>query len=78
MTEILEAKRELDAVRAEEKARVDRQRARLGLTMIRSRAGGRESQTTIAKAMGIGPQQVREYERAYREWAEKHKGETLD
>ena len=78
MTEILEAKQELDAVRAEAKAAVDRQRAKLGLTMIRARERRQESQTTIAAGLEIGPQQVREYERAYKAWADKHQGETLD
>lgn len=78
MTEVLEARREFDDARAEMAAVVARKRAKLGLSMIQARQNGRESQSTIAQKMGIGPQQVREYERAYREWAEKHPGETLD
>lgn len=75
MTEILEAKRELDTARAEAKAMVDRQRAKLGLTMIRARETRQESQSTIAAGLEVGPQQVREYERAYKEWAKEHPDE---
>ena len=78
MTEVLEARREFDDARAEMTAVVARKRAKLGLSMIQARRNGQESQSTIAQKMGIGPQQVREYERAYREWAKAHPGETLD
>lgn len=78
MTDVLEARRAFDAVRAEAKAMTDRARAQLGRTMIRAREQGGESQATIAKAMDVGPQQVRAYEAAYREWIEKHPGESLD
>ena len=52
--------------------------ARLGLAMIRARESRQESQATIAAAMGLGLQQVRAYEKAYRDWADKHPGESLD
>jgi hypothetical protein len=78
MTDVLEARREFDDARVAAAAMVARKRAQLGLAMIRAREGGRESQSTIAKAMGVGPQQVRAYEQAYRDWAEDHPGETLD
>lgn len=75
MTEILEVRRELDAARAEAKAVVDRKRAKLGLAMIRARERREESQSTIAAGLEVGPQQVREYERAYKEWAKEHPDE---
>jgi ribosome-binding protein aMBF1 (putative translation factor) len=78
MTEVLEARRDFDEARVEASAMVARKRARLGLAMIRAREKGGESQTTIATKMGIGVQQVRAYESAYREWAEKHPGESPD
>jgi transcriptional regulator with XRE-family HTH domain len=78
MTEVMEARQRFDNTRAEAAAMVARDRARLGLTMIRARERAGESQTTIARQMGIGSQQVRAYEQAYREWAEKHPGESLD
>lgn len=77
MTEVLEARKTFDDVRAEAKAMVDRARAALGLSMIQARKSGGESQMTIAKKMGIGPQQVRDYEAAYRAWADDHPGESL-
>jgi hypothetical protein len=77
MTDVLEARKAFDATRAEAKAMVDRARAKLGLTMIQARKTGGESQTTIAAKMEIGPQQVRDYEAAYRKWASEHKGESL-
>jgi len=39
--------------------------------MIQARKNG-ESQATIARQMGIGPQQVRAYETAYRDWVRDH------
>jgi len=45
--------------------------------MIRARETGRESQSTIASKMGIGAQQVRAYEQAYRDWCRDHPGEHL-
>ena len=78
MTEVLEARQAFDDARVEASAMVARKRAMLGLAMIRARERGGESQMTIAKQMGIGPQQVRAYEQAYKDWAEKHPGESLD
>jgi ribosome-binding protein aMBF1 (putative translation factor) len=77
MTQVLEARKAFDATRAEAKAMVDRARAELGLSMIQAREQGGESQSTIAAKMGIGPQQVRDYEAAYRAWVREHKGESL-
>jgi hypothetical protein len=78
MTQVLEARKAFDQARADAKERVDRARAILGLTMIRAREAGEESQTTIAAKMGFrGPQQVLAYERAYRAWLRDHPGETL-
>lgn len=78
MTEVLEARREFDDARLEASAMVARKRAKLGLSMIQARERAGESQTTIAAKMGIGPQQVRAYESAYREWAKGHPDESLD
>lgn len=80
MTEVLERRQAFEDARAEAKAKVDRERARLGLSMIRAResAPGCISQATIAKDMQIGTQQVRAYEQAYRDWAKEHPGESLD
>lgn len=78
MTQVLEARQAFDAARAEAKAMVDRKRAQLGLAMIRARESRQESQATIARKMGVGTQQVRAYEEAYREWAEAHPDEPLD
>lgn len=78
MTEVLEARREFDAARADATALVARKRARLGLAMIRARETGAESQTTIAAQMSIGAKQVRAYEQAYRDWLRDHPGESLD
>jgi hypothetical protein len=79
MTQVLEARRAFDEARAEERAKVARKRALLGLAMIRAREGGSESQATIAAKMGfVGTQQVRAYEQAYRDWVRDHPGESLD
>ena len=78
MTEVLERRRAFDDVRAQAKAMVDRERARLGLSMIQARQRGGESQATIAAQMGIGLQQVRAYEAAYRGWVRDHPDEPLD
>ena len=75
MTEVLEARQAFDTAREQASAMVARKRAALGLAMIRARKGGGESQSTIARDMKIGPQQVRAYEQAYRDWVEKHPGE---
>jgi ribosome-binding protein aMBF1 (putative translation factor) len=77
MTRVLEARKAFDATRAEAKTMVDRARAELGLSMIQAREKDGESQTTIAAKMGIGVQQIRDYESAYRKWADKHPGESL-
>ena len=77
MTEVLEARKAFDDARAEAAAMVARRRALLGLAMIRARQQGGESQATIASQMKIGPQQVRAYEQAYRDWCKEHPDETL-
>jgi transcriptional regulator with XRE-family HTH domain len=78
MTQVLEARQRFDQARADARAMVARERAKLGLSMIQARERGGESQATIARKMGIGIQQVRAYEQAYRDWLKEHKGETLD
>lgn len=77
MTEVLEARRAFDDARDQAKDLVDRARARLGLAMIRARESGATTQPKIAVAMNVGPQQVRDYERAYRDWLRDHPGESL-
>ena len=77
MTKVLEARKALDDARAQASEMLARKRALLGLEMIRARANGRESQTTIAKEIGVGQQQVRAYEQAYRDWLRDHPGEQL-
>jgi ribosome-binding protein aMBF1 (putative translation factor) len=78
MTQVLEARQALDEAREQANAMVARKRALLGLAMIRARESKAESQSTIAKKMGIGPQQVRAYEQAYRDWVRDHEGESLE
>jgi DNA-binding transcriptional regulator YiaG len=78
MTGVLEARRAFDEARGEAKAMVDRRRALLGLAMIRARESGEESQASIARKMNVGPQQVRAYEQAYRDWVREHPDEPLD
>lgn len=77
MTRVVEARQAFDSTRAEAKAMVDRARAVLGLSMIEARQNGGESQTTIAAKMGLGVQQIRDYEAAYRKWAREHDDESL-
>jgi len=78
MTQVLEARRAFDQARADASAMVARKRALLGLAMIRARDGGKESQATIARQMGVGIQQIRAYEQAYRDWVRDHPGESLE
>ena len=79
MTQILEAKRALDEASEQANAMVARKRAQLGLAMIRARESKAESQSTIAAQMGYkGPQQVRDYERAYVAWQREHPNESLE
>lgn len=79
MEQVLEAREAFEQARAQARELVDRKRAALGLAMIRAREAREESQATISAQMGYrGTQQVLAYERAYREWAEKHPGETPD
>lgn len=79
MTQVLEARQAFDRARAEASAMVARKRALLGLAMIRARETGTESQATIAAKMGfVGTQQVRAYEKAYRDWLRDHPNEPLE
>jgi hypothetical protein len=79
MTQVFEARQAFDQARAEASAMVARKRALLGLSMIRAREDGRESQATIAAKMGfVGTQQVRAYEQAYRDWVRDHPDEPLE
>jgi hypothetical protein len=78
MTAVLEARQAFDDARAEASATIARKRALLGLAMIRARETRKESQTSIARQLGIVPEQVRRYEQAYRDWVRDHPGESLD
>jgi len=78
MTQVLEARRAFDEARAAATAMVARKRALLGLAMIRARENGGESQATIARKMGVGTQQIRAYEQAYRDWVRDHPDESLE
>jgi hypothetical protein len=74
MTEVLEARRDYEQVRAENKARADRARARLGLSIRQARDAGK-SQTDAMETLKLSREQVRAFERAYRDWARDHPGE---
>lgn len=78
MTQVLEARRAFDEARAEASAMVARKRALLGLAMVQARESGSESQSTMASKMGVGTQQIRAYEQAYRDWLRDHPGEALN
>jgi hypothetical protein len=82
MTPVVEARKAFEDARAEAKALVDRKRALLGRAMIQAREKGhgsdRESQDSIARKLGVVPEQVRRYEQAYRDWMKDHPGESLD
>jgi hypothetical protein len=78
MTKVLEARRAFDDARTEASATIARKRALLGRAMIEARRNGRESQATIARELGVVPEQVRRYEQAYRDWLRDHPGESPD
>jgi len=71
VTAVLEARREYEQARDDAKALVDRARARLGLEIHRARQSG-TSQTKILESMKKSREQVRAFERAYREWMKDH------
>ena len=77
MTAVLEARREYEQARNDAKAHVDRARARLGLAIHRARESG-TSQTKILESMRLSREQVRAFERAYREWLRDHTEAELD
>jgi hypothetical protein len=77
LTEVLEARKAYDQARADAKKLVDRARARLGLSIAQARDAGK-SQTSVMDAMEKSREQVRAFERAYRDWQRDHKGEPLD
>jgi hypothetical protein len=76
MTEVLEARRAYEDARGEAKEIVDRARARLGLSIREARAAGK-SQTSAMVALNLSREQVRAFEKAYREWQREHPGEQL-
>ena len=77
MTEVLEARRAYEDARGEAKAIVDRARARLGLSIRQARNAGK-SQTDAMEVLNLSREQVRAFEKAYREWLRDHKDEPLD
>ena len=76
MTQVLEARRAYEDARDEAKEIVDRARARLGLSIRQARESGR-SQTDAMETLNLSREQVRAFERAYRDWVRDHPGETL-
>jgi hypothetical protein len=77
MTEVREARAAYDQAREDARALVDRKRALLGQAIVRARAAG-TSQTAILTDMKRSREQIRAFERAYRDWQRDHDGESLD
>jgi hypothetical protein len=75
VTRVLEARQRYDQARTDARALVDRHRAALGMEIHAAREQG-TSQTEILTAMGKSREQVRAFERAYRDWVRDHPGET--
>jgi hypothetical protein len=74
---VLQARRDYEQARDDAKALVDRARARLGLEIHRAREAG-TSQTQILESMKKSREQVRAFERAYKDWLRDHEDESLD
>ena len=77
VTAVLEARREYEQARDDAKVLVDRARARLGRAIHQARQSG-TSQTRILESMHLSREQVRAFERAYRDWLRDHPDEPLD
>jgi len=77
MTEVLEAREAYDQARADAKKLVDRARARLGMSIVQARANG-GSQTAVMESMHRSREQVRAFEKAYRDWLRDYPDEPLD
>lgn len=79
MTEVLEARKAYDQARADARKLVDRARARLGLSIVLARAsGGSGAQTAVMESMHKSREQVRAFEKAYRDWLRDYPNEPLD
>jgi len=74
MTEVLEARRAYEDARDEAKEIVDRARARLGLSIRQARDAGK-SQTEAMATLNLSREQVRAFEKAYRDWLRDHQGQ---
>lgn len=55
-----------------------RARARLGATILRERRELQATQDQAAERLGVVTEQVRRYERAYRDWQKEYPDEPLD
>jgi hypothetical protein len=55
-----------------------RARARLGKIVLEERREKRRTQDEAAKELGVVTEQVRRYERAYRDWQKEYPDEPLD
>jgi hypothetical protein len=64
---------ELDALKMRFRAR-----ARLGMVVLEERRVKKLTQDQAADQLGVVTEQVRRYERAYRDWLEKYPDEPLD
>lgn len=78
MTEVIEARADYDQARKDAKELVDRARAKLGLAIHEARVQhGNGAQTAAMAALKKSREQVRAFEKAYREWVRDHEGESL-
>ena len=55
-----------------------RARARFGLAILEYRKKHTKTQAQVATALGVVPEQVRRYERAYRAWVKEYPREPLE
>lgn len=77
MTEVLEARKAYEDARLGARAIVDRARAELGLSIHQARSAGK-SQTQVMETLKLSREQVRAFEKAYRDWVKNHPGEPLE
>jgi hypothetical protein len=73
VTRVLEARKRYDQARVDALKLVERHRAALGLEIRLARQDG-TSQTEILTAMGKSREQVRAFEKAWRDWDRDHPG----
>ena len=74
MNRVLEARKRYEQAQIDARELVARARAALGLEIHDARQGGTK-QTAILEGMTKSRQQVRTFELAWEQWAEKHPGE---